>query len=183
MPNIGSIGEQVFVPDAMEWEESEYQFITGLLKREGGSKRVKDSGGWTRYGISEYAHGDEHVIWDLTEEDAREIYKYEYIKPIVDRVGKNNVAFKISDMNVNIGYPQTVKIVQKALGLEVDGKFGPSTVNALKKAMDKWGEDEVIDILSKTQLSFYDSLRTSNPEKYGKYGGWDERAEYNPIKE
>jgi len=181
--NIGSIAEQVFKPDEMEWEEREYRWTTGLLEREGGSKRTKDSGGWTRYGISEKAHGSTHVIWDLTEDDARDIYKYEYLRPIVKKVGKNNVAFKIADMNVNIGYPQTVKLVQQALDINIDGKFGKATKTALQEAINGWGEDEVIDALSKVQRNYYDSLRTSNPKKYGKYKGWDDRANYNPIKD
>ena len=183
MPNIGSIGEQVFGPESMEWEESVNEFLTGLLAREGGGKRVRDTGGWTRYGISEKTHGSEYVIWDLTENEAREIYKEQYIPDSIDRIGKNNVAFKFIDMNVNMGWGNATSVLQKALGIKVDGKFGSSTVTALKKAIDKWGEDEVIDMLSKTQLSFYDSLRTSDQDKYGRYGGWDERAKYNPIKE
>jgi len=45
MANIGSIAEQVFKPDEMEWEESQYAFLTGLLKREGGDTLTTDTGG------------------------------------------------------------------------------------------------------------------------------------------
>ena len=178
MSNITSIAEQVFKPDAMEWEESEYQFLTGLLMREGGDKRVKDEGGWTRYGISERAHGDEHVIWDLTEDQAREIYKEQYIHPSVSRIGKNNVAFKFVDMNVNMGWSNATKVLQRALGIEPDGNFGPATADSLTKAIHKWGEDEVISMISEAQLKYYKNLQT-----YDKYPGWDKRAEYNPLNE
>jgi len=183
MANIGSIGEKVFAPDDMEWEESKYAFLTGLLQREGGSKRVKDTGGWTRYGISERAHGSEYVIWDLTEDQARSIYEDQYMPDAINRIGRNNVAFKFIDMNVNMGWGNATFVLQKALGLPPDGAFGPKTEKRLQQMIETFGEEEVINKISKAQLSYYDSLRTSNPNKYGKYGGWDERAAYNPSKE
>ena len=52
-----------------------------------------------------------------------------------------------------------------------------------EEEINKWGEDEIIYILTKAQLEYYDELRESDPQNYGMYKGWDERARYNPIKE
>ena len=182
--NLGSISQRVFAPDNLEWEERTNAFITNLLIREGGDTLTTDTGGLTKYGISTRAHGDQgYDIANLTESEARDIYKEQYIPQAIDRIGKNNVAWKFIDMNVNMGWGNATSVVQTALGIKVDGNFGPTTVNSLVKAIDQWGEDEVIDMIAEAQLKYYNELRTSDPEKYGKYKGWDERAKYNPIKE
>jgi lysozyme family protein len=184
MINIGSIGERIFSPDNMEWEERTNEFITNLLTREGGDTLTTDTGGLTKYGISTRAHGDQgYDIANLTESQAREIYKEQYIPEAVNRIGKNNVVWKFIDMNVNMGWGNATAVLQKALGIKPDGKFGKETVNILKREINKWGEDEIIYILTKAQREYYDELRRSDPQKYGKYKGWDERARYNPIKE
>ena len=186
--NLGSISERVFAPSDWEWEQQTNEFITGLLLREGSDTLTTDTGGLTRYGISTKAHGEQgYDIANLTEDQAREIYKEQYIPGAVDRIGRNNVAWKFIDMNVNMGWGNATGILQRALGVEVDGNFGSTTVNALVEAINKWGEDEVIDMLSEAQLKYYRELQTSNPEKYGAYKGWTEGPDagykYNPVKE
>ena len=165
--NLGSISQRVFAPDNLEWEERTNAFITNLLIREGGDTLTTDTGGLTKYGISTRAHGDQgYDIANLTESEARDIYKEQYIPQAIDRIGKNNVAWKFIDMNVNMGWGNATGILQRALGVEVDGNFGSTTVNALVEAINKWGEDEIIYILTKAQLEYYDELRESDPQKY-----------------
>ena len=182
--NVGSLPERVFAPDDMEWEESQYQFLTGLLNREGGDTLTTDTGGLTKYGISTRAHGKQgYDIENLTEAEARTIYEEQYIPQAVNRIGKNNVTWKFVDMVVNMGWGNATSVLQESLGIEEDGSFGPGTEKKLQDFIDAYGEDEVISMLSDAQLKYYEELRASNPDKYGKYTGWDHRAKYNPIKE
>ena len=185
--NIGSLPEQIFAPDSMEWEESQYAFLTGLLKREGGDTLTTDTGGLTKYGISTKAHGKQgYDIANLTEAEARTIYEEQYIPEAVNRIGKNNVTWKFVDMIVNMGWGNATSVLQESLGMEKDGKFGPGTEKKIKQVIDAYGEDEVISMLSEAQLKYYKELQESDPEKYGAYKGWtegpDARYKYNPIK-
>ena len=69
--------EKPLVPndEKMIWENRKEDFLTNLLVRESGW--VIDSGGGTRYGISERAHGKDTIIWNLGPEDAKNIYRKE----------------------------------------------------------------------------------------------------------
>ena len=186
--NVGSISERVFAPDDMEWEERTNEFLDNLLIREGSDTLTTDTGGLTKYGISTKAHGAQgYDIANLTESQARDIYKEQYIPEAVNRIGRNNVAWKFIDMIVNMGWGNATSVLQEALNVDKDAKFGPGTKDALRKAMDAYGEDEVIDMLSETQLKYYKKLQESDPKTYGAYKGWtegpDARYKYNPIKE
>jgi len=181
------IAEKVFAPDEMEWKEREYEFLTGLLNREGSDILTTDTGGLTKYGISTRAHGKQgYDIKNLIESEARTIYEEQYIPGAVDRIGKNNVTWKFVDMVVNMGWGNATSVLQESLGLETDGKFGEVTEKKIQQAINDYGEDEVISMLSETQLKYYKELQESNPEKYGAYKGWtegpDARYKYNPIK-
>ena len=64
----------------LEWENRKEDFYSNLIVREGGGKPVRDSGGWTRFGISERAHGKDYVIFNLDEDTAKDIYRKHYTK-------------------------------------------------------------------------------------------------------
>ena len=59
--------------ESLIWENRKEDFLTNLIARESGW--VVDSGGGTRYGISERAHGKDTIIWNLGIEDAKKIYR------------------------------------------------------------------------------------------------------------
>ena len=184
---------QVLAPDDMEFEQLSNEFITGLLAREGGDEIITDTGGLTKYGISTRAHGvgsadkGQYDIKNLTEDQAREIYKTQYIPQAIDRVGLNNVAWKFADMTVNMGWGNATKLLQESIGLGKDGNFGGDTKVAIRQSIADLGEAEVIRKLSETQKNYYKRLMKADPEKYGAYKGWIEgghaRYLYNPLKD
>ena len=180
--------EKPLVPndEKMIWENRKEDFLTNLLARESGW--VIDSGGGTRYGISERAHGKDTIIWDLGPEDAKNIYRKEYLHRGEKFFGQTPEALKFMDMEVNIGYKSDLKkIIQTSLNsllpenqkIEIDGKFGDSTKKAIKIVQENFGSQMLINEMIKNQKQCYRGL-----EDYSKYGrGWEKRAEYNPIKD
>jgi len=119
---------------------------------EGGGKRVVDSGGVTRFGISKDANPDVDVE-NLTEAQARQIYRDRYETPLAlaDDVDPafRAVAF---DTAVNHGVGRAKRMVAEA-----DGDAGK---------------------LLQLRRDEYARLVASNPEKYGKYAnGWENRLQ------
>lgn len=137
-----------------------------IIGAEGGySNDPNDSGGATKYGISQkaYPYLD---IKSLTIDDAKKIYKRDYW----DYIHGDEIPFPICtlmfDEAVNQGTGAAIMDLQRACGLSEDGVFGIHTLEAAKK-------------LTKEQLTLYLANRamrythTRNVLIYGK--GWFKR--------
>lgn len=114
----------------------------------------RDSGGETYRGISRKHHptwtgwisidqiksahpkGFKSIL-DKTPElqsKVEDFYKRNFWDKIkLDECPNQRVANEVFDMAVNAGISAGVKILQKTLGIVADGKFGPATLNAMKK--------------------------------------------------
>lgn len=117
------------------------QIIDATIKVEGGGVNdPADSGGATKYGITERvarANGYTGSMRDLPLQTAHDIYKREYaIKPGF-MVFPSEVAAELFDTGVNMGTATATKFLQRAVnalvgsGIAVDGKMGPATRNAV----------------------------------------------------
>jgi hypothetical protein len=125
--------------------------ITFIMNRlEGGGQRVVDSGGVTRFGISQNAHPGVDVE-NMTEAQARDIYRREYWDKLgLDSSTDPNFALVAMDAAINQGPHAAANMVAAA-----GGDVG-----------------RLLDIRSKA----YASLVASNPAKYGQYAnGWENR--------
>jgi len=107
-----------------------------LLKNEGGySNNPNDSGGATKYGITEKVareNGYSGAMIDLPELIAAMIYRTDYWNPVFDRFSYA-VAFQLFDMTVNSGKTAAVKTAQRSVGVTDDGIMGPITISAIEK--------------------------------------------------
>ena len=99
-----------------------------LIDHEGGLvNNPADKGGLTKYGISQraYPHLD---IASLTLQDVRELYKRDYWdRAQCDRLHPD-VAFQVFDGAVNSGMGNSIRWLQEAAGVAVDGIVGPLTL-------------------------------------------------------
>lgn len=119
--------------------------IAKTLQKEGGSKyteTVGDRGGATKYGISQAAYPNLNIR-DLTEQQARDIYKRDYWDRVCgDGIISQAVAENIFDAAVNMGPKTAAKLAQATLneiliiGIAVDGVIGAKTIDALAKCAD-----------------------------------------------
>lgn len=126
------------------------QSLQGLFEREGG--RTVDTGGLTRYGISQKAYPDLDIE-NLSMDEAARIYKRDYW----DQYGLNKIARK------------NPKLAAAAFDTFVN--HGPG---AGKKMLEASGGD--VDKLLAARQEEYDRLTTENPKKYGAYSeGWKNR--------
>lgn len=129
------------------------QALRGLFEREGGT--TTDTGGLTKYGISQKAYPDLDIS-SLTLNDAARLYKKDYW----DAHGLNRLARK------------DPKLAAAAFDTFVN--HGPT---AGKKMLEESGGD--VGKLLENRKAEYDRLTTENPKKYGAYAeGWNNRLSH-----
>lgn len=109
-----------------------------LLKHEGGySDHAADPGGKTRYGITEAVAREVGYRGDMRElplDLAKRIYKDKYWDTVKAEQLPAAVRYPVFDAAVNSGPGQSVKWLQRALGVKDDGVIGPQTMAAANAA-------------------------------------------------
>lgn len=107
------------------------QAFERLIGHEGGySNDPRDPGGETKFGISRRSYPGE-VIRTMTLERAKAIYLRDYWGPAGCDTVPDAVKFDLFDMAVNSGVERAVQTLQRAVGVDDDGKLGPITLQAV----------------------------------------------------
>ena len=111
--------------------------INRVLKNEGGlSLDKRDPGGTTNYGIStrfmRSIGGTEKDVIEMSVAKARSIYHRYFWNPKWNTLNRD-LAYRLLDLCVNMGEPQSIRLVQRALNneyiepLKIDGIYGVET--------------------------------------------------------
>jgi len=152
-----------------------------LLEHEGGNDDdPQDPGGRTSRGIvqSEYnkyrkRHRQEtRDVWSASDAEVKDIYKTEYWDVLRCDELPAGVDYCVFDYGVNSGIGRAANVLQKVVGVNMDGSIGAATVNAVK------GKDakSVITAISSERLAFLQRLHTW--PSFGR--GWERRV--NEVK-
>ena len=173
-------------------EAVEERVLDEVLENEGGYQRMPEDKGnknskgqlvGTNFGISAPVY--EKVLGrpptvedmkDMSEDEAREIYRDQYIRPVKENLGvlPDHPAFpQIVDMAVNHGYSGATSILQRALGTKVDGKAGPATRKKLADADPKELNDKLVD----ERINEYNRTAQRDDSQAKFLKGWTNRAE------
>lgn len=170
--------------------------LNATLHIEGGySDDPNDSGGKTRYGITEAvarAHGYDGDMRELPFETAVAIAKQAYWDELsLDTVAPlaPEIAYELFDSGYNCGVPTAGKWLQRCLNvlnrrgtvfpdLVVDGRVGPATVLALKKHVEhRKGYSVLLRMLNSLQGAFYIGLAEArSKDEENVYGWFDHRV-------
>lgn len=141
----------------------------------------RDPGGRTNMGIiqteytawlqktGKWAVYKSHDVFDMTKEDAKQIYMENYWRRMRCEDLPAGVDLVMFDSGVNSGVAQAAKWAQRATGIVVDGDFGPATLKALQSANDN---DLLCEGIMKRRLAMLQGLKTW--KYYGK--GWSSRV-------
>ncbi len=163
--------------------------IEQILKREGGFvNNPADRGGPTNMGITQKTL----TLWlarqatvadveKLSKQTARDIYYSQYyIKPGIDDLPEL-IRPIVFDMVVNSG-KRGIKLLQDALNChgydcgKADGRIGPKTIAAAKAAVERMG-NELIKVLVRRRVIFYEGIVKADPSQRVFLAGWINRAE------
>lgn len=179
------------------------QIIAGIRAVEGDAltNDPNDSGGWTKYGITEATAREYGFdVKQLTWEQAEGIYYDKYVKkpkfdlvlPIMPRV-----AVELIDTTVNGGSPvvwlqQWLNVLNynnclSPAPLKEDGLLGSNTLDALRALCKQRGADVADDVLTTAlncdQGVYYKSLATRRPKDKKFAYGWLLNRVHNQIKQ
>lgn len=162
--------------------------IAGVFAVEGGFvDNKKDPGGKTNHGMTEVVarkNGYTGDMRNLPKEFAQSVYYEDYIVkpgflPILNL--SPAVAEEMVDSAVNTGPAQPSRWFQQTLNtlgypVEVDGKIGPSTIDAYKALQKRRGAKVACQITIKSldgqQLQYYISITQRNPKLQEFTAGW-----------
>ncbi len=144
-----------------------------FLKRWEGvdSSHPADTGGRTRFGISQNAHPDVDVP-NLTWEQAKDIYRTRYWGESGANRAPPKLAFVLFDSAVQHGPTQAIKLLQKAVSVADDGIYGPVTERAVEST-----ESPHLEMLAQ-RGEYYASIIRFNPSQRVFMGGWFRRLIY-----
>lgn len=145
-----------------------------MLGHEGGySNHPDDPGGETIWGITAEVARSNGYFGPMKEMDqitAKAIYASRYWLMQFDEL-PYSVAFQLFDAAVNSGVGQSVRWLQKAVGVGVDGKFGPVTLQATLAH----NPDKLVLLFNAERLMFMTDLPTWS--SFGR--GWARRIAGN----
>lgn len=167
------------------------ELIGGLLEREGGySNHISDSGGKTKFGITEgraRKSGWTGRMIDLPLDKAIAIYRADYWeKPAfaeIASIGGEEIAVKLFDMGVNIGVRRTSVFFQKILnGLNKQGELYPDlltdsfigrkTIDALRAYLAVREESVMVTGITCLQGEYYVHISSKYPKNEDFLYGW-----------
>lgn len=111
--------------------------IDEIIRREGGAKETNDpsdSGGRTKYGISERSHPDVWADGDVSYQEARTVYEKIYILEEKFNKIKDLMLFhQVVDHGVTSGPDTAARMLQQIVGTTPDGSIGPKTLRAIEE--------------------------------------------------
>ena len=152
------------------------KIINRIIETEGGYvNNPYDSGGPTRYGITEKVarnSGYSGDMKDLPYDLAYKIYDEQYWSALnLDNIELRSemIAYELSDTGVNIGVMWSAIFFQRCLNalnrrgklyhnLKLDAQIGPKTIGAFYAYMDKRGKDSekvMLRMLNSLQGAYY----------------------------
>ena len=147
--------------------------IDKIIQREGGySNDPDDSGGRTKYGISEVHEPEAWADGDVSLDEARAIYQRKYItQPGFDQLSGLLQEFMV-DWGVTSGPVVATYKLQEALGTTVDGVIGPNTLAKLALA----DPNKLLNTLVDMRIISYIRIAQKRPKDLKYLCGWVLRA-------
>lgn len=163
-------------------------FIDDIIAREGGDKETNnpaDSGGRTKFGISEKAHPEAWADGDVSRLEAREIYRRVYIlAEKFDRIPNLLLMHQVVDHGVPSGPDTAARMLQQVVGVKIDGEIGAKTIAAIVNypngklfGVDVSGSALLNAAFRDARILHYATIAKRRPKDLEFLLGWIKRAQ------
>ena len=126
------------------------------------SNDATDPGGLTKFGISKANHPNVDIA-NLTKEQALDIYYSEYWCPVGCELLAFAFALAVFECSANQGPKTAIELLQSAIGVGVDGDFGPATEKAVSSCRSS---PSVLASFLALRVQRYVAIKDSNPAEY-----------------
>lgn len=149
--------------------------IMEIIDREGrkDTNNPNDSGGRTKYGISENAHPEAWVDGPPSLEVAKQIILLDYlVKPNIHRIQPDYLRDQVADFAVPSGPHIAIQHLQRLVGVDADGVLGPATFAALATRNPETIHTQLID----SRVLMFARLVQRRPKDLEFLYGWLRRA-------
>lgn len=149
-----------------------------VLVHEGGKvDDPRDPGGRTNRGVTQRTFNaylqsikkKPRDVFTMTDAECKAIYKRRYWDVVKGDQLPPGIDYVVFDGAVNSGSAQSVKWLQRALGVTVDGELGLMTMQSIDKAKD---HDELVSDICARRLAFLRALKHWRTYK----NGWTSRV-------
>lgn len=152
------------------------QLISEIIQRESvkDTNNPKDSGGRTKYGISEKWNPEAWSKGAPTLEQARAIYQDRYITQpgFIKLMFSDSLFSQVVDFGVLSGPKVAIMHLQKVMGRVQDGILGPADIEAIKKV----NPDVINNRLVDDRILMLDRVVQKHPQDIEFLFGWHTRA-------
>lgn len=151
--------------------------LAAVLQHEGGKvDDPQDPGGRTAFGITQRVYDDwrcaqglnERDVWLIDQDEVAAIYRKRYWDACRCSELPSGVDYCVFDFAVNSGASRAIRYLQRAAGVNDDGKLGPITLGAVRAKP----ACETVAVISAARLAFLSQLPTFS--RFGR--GWTARV-------
>ena len=159
-------------------------YLSIILRQEGGDKITKikdDSGSTTKFGISLKFYktikpdATDKDIENLTYKDVVPLYKkYFWDACNLDEIKNELLKLHIFSHAVNRGIKPAVKLIQRIVGAEDDGKLGKTTAMMINSYRD---QPELVNGYATARKVDYENVVANNPKLKKFLIGWYNRVD------
>jgi len=161
---------------------------------EGGlSLDPKDTGNWfggtkvgSKYGVTGNALAAYRGVSKITAADIANLsideavnigVKLYYKNPNFDLLPFDPVIASVIDMGWGAGPGQAIKLLQRIIGADDDGKIGQGTADAYKAYLQSHSLEQVAKAYQTARYNFYDQIARKNPDNLKFVKGWRNRTD------
>ena len=149
--------------------------LDAIIQREGSkdTNNPNDSGGRTKFGISEKYHPGAWVNGPPTREEAKQIFYVQYlVKTHIIDIQSDCLRNQLADFAVHSGPLVAIQKLQTILHVDVDGNLGPITFDALNNCNTR----VVNNLLVQSRVLMLARLVQKRPKDVEFLYGWLSRA-------